>query len=51
MAIKTPSSVNAQSGTGGPNVRTSGVRAGGKNQGKSSGKVSLNTAHPRTQGQ
>jgi hypothetical protein len=51
MAIKTPGSVNQQSGSGGPNVKTAGVRKGGKNQGKVAGGVRLNTAHPRKMGQ
>ena len=51
MAIATPGSVNSQSGSGGPNVRTAGVRKGGKNQGRSGGNYSLNSAHKIKRGQ
>ena len=51
MAIATPGNVNKQSGSGGPNTRSAGVRKGGRNQGKVSGAPRLNTAHPRKMGQ
>lgn len=47
MAIATPGSVNRQSGSGGPNVRTSGVRKGGKNQGRVAVTAKLGTALKR----
>lgn len=50
MAIKTPGSVKAQQGSGGPNVKTAGVRRGGSNQGKVSGGAKLNN-NPRRMGQ
>jgi len=34
QVVKTPGSVNAQQGNGGPGLLRSGVRSGGSNQGK-----------------
>lgn len=51
MAIATPGSVNSQSGSGGPNTKSTGVRKGGKNQGKVAGTSTRYSAHPRKRGQ
>lgn len=52
-AIKTPGSVNTQSGdTGGSSRRVrTGVRSGGSNQGKVTGASRRYSAHPRMKGQ
>jgi hypothetical protein len=50
--IKTPGSVNAQQGSGGPSRISRGVRSGGTNRGRVSTSGSKRySAHPRKQGQ